>query len=58
MRVRAVYSYTAAESDEISFHEGDILVQCEHIDAGWMLGRNPKSNQQGLLPSNYVEIID
>ncbi|CAF2149947.1 unnamed protein product [Rotaria magnacalcarata] len=58
MKVRALYSYTAAESDEISFTEGDILVQCEHIDAGWMLGRNPKTGHQGLLPSNYVEIID
>ena len=57
MKVRAIYSYTAAESDEISFIEGDILDQCEHIDAGWMLGRNPKTGQQGLLPSNYVEII-
>lgn len=57
MKVRAIYSYTAAESDEISFIEGDILDQCEHIDSGWMLGRNPKTGQQGLLPSNYVEII-
>jgi hypothetical protein len=58
MKVRALYSYTAAESDEISFGEGDTLVECEHIDAGWMLGRNPKTGQQGLLPSNYVEILN
>ena len=57
MKVRALHSHTAAESDEISFHEGDILDQCEHIDAGWMLGRNPKTSQQGLLPPNYVEIL-
>ncbi|CAF1400655.1 unnamed protein product [Adineta steineri] len=57
MKVRALYSYTAAESDEISFTEGDTLVECEQIDDGWMLGRNPKTGQQGLLPSNYVEII-
>lgn len=57
MKVRAIYSYTAAESDEISFIEGDVLDQCEHIDSGWMLGRNPKTGQHGLLPSNYVEII-
>lgn len=57
MKVRALYSYTAAESDEISFSEGDILDQCEHIDAGWMFGRNPQTNHQGLLPSNYVEIL-
>ncbi|CAF1446970.1 unnamed protein product [Adineta ricciae] len=56
-KVRALYSYTAAESDEISFNEGDTLIECEQIDDGWMLGRNPKTGQQGLLPSNYVEII-
>jgi hypothetical protein len=57
MKVRALYSYIAAESDEISFTEGDTIVECEHIDAGWMLGRNPVTGKQGLLPSNYVEII-
>lgn len=49
--------HTATESDEISFHEGDILGHCEQIDSGWMLGRNPKTGQQDLLSSNYVEII-
>ncbi|CAF1325548.1 unnamed protein product [Adineta ricciae] len=57
MKVRALYSYTAAESDEISFAEGDTIIECEHIDAGWMLGRHPRTGKQGLLPSNYVEII-
>jgi hypothetical protein len=57
MKVRALYSYTASESDEISFTEGDTIIECEHIDAGWMLGRHPITGKQGLLPSNYVEII-
>lgn len=57
MKVRALYSYTASESDEISFTEGDTIIECEHIDAGWMLGRHPLTGKQGLLPSNYVEII-
>ncbi|CAF0849293.1 unnamed protein product [Rotaria sordida] len=57
MKVRALYTYTAAESDEISFMEGDTIIDCEHIDAGWMLGRHPITGKQGLLPSNYVEIV-
>ncbi|CAF3669481.1 unnamed protein product [Adineta steineri] len=57
MKVRALYSYTASENDEISFTEGDTIIECEHIDAGWMLGRHPRTGKQGLLPSNYVEII-
>ena len=45
MKARALYSYTAAESDDISFHEGDILDHYEYIDSGsgWMLGRNRKT---------------
>ncbi len=58
MKVRALYSYTAAESDETSFTGDDTLVECAYIDADWMLGQNPKRVQKGLLPSNYVEIID
>lgn len=57
LKVRALYSYTAAEQDELSFSEGDILLECEEIDSGWMIGRHPVTNQQGLLPSNYVEIV-
>jgi hypothetical protein len=57
-KVRALYSYAAAEEDEISFNEGDTLVECEQIDDGWMLGRNPQTGRQGLLPSNYVEILN
>ena len=57
MKVRAMYSYTAGDSDEISFAEGDLLDGCEEIDAGWMFGRNPRTGQQGLLPANYVEIL-
>ena len=57
VKVRAVYSYKAAADDELTFNEGDILLDCEEIDSGWMIGRHPVSNQQGLLPSNYVEIL-
>ena len=57
MKVRALYSYVASESDEISFDEGDTIIECEQIDAGWMLGRHSITGKQGLLPSNYVEIV-
>lgn len=57
MKVRALYSYVASESDEISFDEGDTIIECEQIDAGWMLGRHSMTGKQGLLPSNYVEIV-
>ncbi|CAF1246702.1 unnamed protein product, partial [Didymodactylos carnosus] len=58
MKVRALYNYQAMENDEISFNEGDLIVECEEIDAGWMLGRHSETKDKGLLPSNYVEIIE
>jgi len=33
MKVRALYSYTAAESDETNFTGDDTLVECAYIDA-------------------------
>lgn len=51
----AVYDYTAADEDEISFNEGDEIVDVEVIDEGWMEGRVKGTSRKGMLPSNYVE---
>ncbi|XP_028826326.1 LIM and SH3 domain protein 1-like [Denticeps clupeoides] len=54
-RYRAVYDYAAADEDEVSFLEGDIIMDVQQIDEGWMFGRVERTGQQGMLPSNYVE---
>ena len=54
----AMYDYDAADADEVSFREGDKLVYCQQIDAGWMEGTVEKSGQRGMLPSNYVEKVN
>lgn len=56
-RYRAVYDYTAADGDEVSFVDGDEIVDVEQIDEGWMYGRVTRTGQQGMLPANYVEAI-
>ena len=56
-RYIAIYDYTAADDDEVSFNEGDIIVDATIIDEGWMEGRVQRSGQYGMLPSNYVEKI-
>lgn len=56
-RYRAVYDYTAADEDEVSFVDGDVIVDVQQIDEGWMYGRVERTNQQGMLPANYVEAI-
>jgi len=54
-RFRALYSYDAADTDEVSFAEGDIIVNGVIVADGWMQGTVEKSGETGLLPSNYVE---
>ena len=56
-RYRALYDYTAADEDEITINEGDIIVEANIIDSGWMEGRNERTGMFGMLPSNYVEEI-
>jgi len=51
----AIYDYTAADDDEVSFIEGDVIVNGEHIDDGWMTGTVSRTGETGMLPSNYVE---
>ncbi|KAI6235160.1 hypothetical protein M3Y95_00021800 [Aphelenchoides besseyi] len=55
--VKANYDYTAADSDEISFKENDIIVNCQAVDEGWMTGTLQRTLEHGMLPANYVEKI-
>ena len=54
-RYIAVYDYTAADDDEVSFQEGDVITNCEIIDDRWMTGTVERTGETGMLPSNYVE---
>lgn len=56
-RYRAVYDYAAADDDEVSFMDGDVILDVQQIDEGWMYGRVERTGQQGMLPANYVEAI-
>ena len=51
----AQYDYTAADSDEVSFQEGDTIINAELVAEGWMTGTVERTGQSGMLPSNYVE---
>lgn len=52
---RAIYDYTAQDIDEVSFQDGDLIINCQAIDDGWMTGTVQRTMQTGMLPSNYVE---
>ncbi|TKR77452.1 hypothetical protein L596_018423 [Steinernema carpocapsae] len=55
--VKAIYDYTAADKDEVSFLENDIIVNCQKVDEGWMTGTVQRTLQWGMLPANYVERV-
>ncbi|XP_063314883.1 LIM and SH3 domain protein 1 [Pelobates fuscus] len=56
-RFRAVYDYNAADEDEVSFQDGDTIVNVQQIDEGWMYGTVERTGDTGMLPANYVESI-
>ncbi|XP_032871302.1 nebulette isoform X3 [Amblyraja radiata] len=52
---RAMYDYTAADEDEVSFKDGDYIINVQAIDEGWMYGTVQRTGRTGMLPANYVE---
>lgn len=57
VKVRALYDYEAAESDELDFKAGDTFEKLEDEDEqGWCKGR--KDGRVGLYPANYIEVIE
>lgn len=58
MRMRAVFNCSADEPGEISFKEGDILIDVEESgEDGWYIGTIENTSERGLFPYNYVERI-
>ncbi|XP_058468776.1 nebulin isoform X5 [Solea solea] len=55
--VRAMYDYAAADNDEVSFRDSDVIVNVQSIDEGWMYGTVQRTGKTGMLPANYVEAI-
>ncbi|OVF10109.1 putative actin-binding protein [Clavispora lusitaniae] len=52
----AEYDYEKDEDNEISFAEGDLIVEIEFVDEDWWSGKNSKTGEVGLFPANYVKL--
>ncbi|RCH91684.1 hypothetical protein CU098_007902, partial [Rhizopus stolonifer] len=54
---RCIYTYEAQNEDEITIHEGDILVTIEADDgSGWIKAQ--KGTHIGLVPASYIEPLE
>lgn len=51
----AEYDYEASEDNELTFAEGQKIINIEMIDEDWWLGEL-EGGEKGLFPSNYVNI--
>ena len=54
---QAIYDYEAQDDDEVSFRDGDLIINCVKIDEGWMCGTVHRTGQYGMLPANYVTSV-
>ena len=52
----AEYDYEKDEDNEISFAEGDLIVEIDFIDDDWWSGKHSKTQEVGLFPANYVKL--
>lgn len=52
-RWKAEYDYTAADSDELSFVEGDVFINIKTVDEGWSEATLEKTGESGMVPANY-----
>ncbi|KXS12657.1 myosin-Ie-like protein [Gonapodya prolifera JEL478] len=57
-RAKALYAYQAQEADELTFEPGDIILIASRDDPGWWTGTKVGTTKKGLLPANYVELVD
>ena len=49
------FAYKATQADELSLAVGDIIETLEEIEDGWNRGKNTKTGEVGMYPTNFVE---
>lgn len=50
-----LYPFFAQFDNELSFHEGEIVTLCRHIDKEWIEGKI--DGKKGIFPKSYVNIL-
>ena len=52
----AEYDYEKEEENELSFNEGDLIVEIEFVDLDWWSGKHSVTGEVGVFPGNYVKL--
>ncbi|KAI9229440.1 MAG: hypothetical protein DHS80DRAFT_29782 [Piptocephalis tieghemiana] len=53
----ALFDFDGSAEDELTFREGDILIDIDQMNGSdWWTGTKESGGQRGLFPANYVEI--
>ncbi|KAI2617056.1 SH3-domain-containing protein [Hypoxylon sp. NC1633] len=53
---KALYKYQAADDRDLSFECDDKIAVYEYMNDDWWMGRNQRTNAEGIFPKNYVVI--
>lgn len=51
---QASFDYAATEPGELTFTKGDYITVIAEDPSGWWQGRNERTGQTGVFPSNYT----
>lgn len=57
-KVRALYSWSAQESHDLGFVEGDIIQVTSTNDGDWWTGKLMRNKVVGTFPRNFVEFVN
>lgn len=59
-RIRALFDYNASSNADLSFRSGEMMVVQGNQPGGdgWWRVVSEQSGRQGLVPSNFVEVVD
>eukprot|EP00730_Choanoeca_flexa_P004575 TRINITY_DN11737_c0_g1_i7.p1 TRINITY_DN11737_c0_g1~~TRINITY_DN11737_c0_g1_i7.p1 ORF type:complete len:124 (+),score=14.81 TRINITY_DN11737_c0_g1_i7:141-512(+) len=54
--VKVLFDYEAADDDELSLVEGELITNVKQEEGGWWEGTSP-SGKTGMFPDNFVEVV-
>ncbi|OOG00196.1 hypothetical protein ASPCADRAFT_204095 [Aspergillus carbonarius ITEM 5010] len=54
----ALYAYTPTDPGDLALQPNDRVQVLEHMNADWWRGRNERTNQEGIFPRSYVNVLN